>query len=1011
MTSTTELGDHFADEVLAAYRDLGYSAQPNVNLGGHAIDVTAIGTMVGFGPVRLAIECKTARENVRTRTGKDEATKWAAEVADLRRANLIDAAVMVSRLGFTRAAKEVLDHNSIKHLTLDELKLSAIPFEPFAVRYASEYDEWSSERKHLFVLPQMESSDLSKQFVSRCGRLTVGATSHSLDNLDEFFLRTEAPIGWIRDPGTSPRRLALVADFGSGKTSYLLHLLRLLCDRWLSDRSWPIPIYVPMGDYPDFDDIAEVLLRECARQGIDIKGGTESLLRLFRAGRVVLLLDGIDETTTQGNLSQACRRFEKIAGFGGGIGKALVTCRRTLFRDAGDEVRARIGGPTPDSLLIDAMGPSFSLLELEEFGPKDVTEFVRRSSSHPEDLLRIISWNENLSELCRTPVFLSMIVRLKKEVLSLRASPATLYESFVQSWIEHENKSTNSLGPGEKRLLVEELAFAMNQSQRNDVTRDVLLRLLAREPRLSHQALEWAEQDIRNCTFLTRDRFGTIRFLHKSIQAFLLAKSIARRVKTAESVEDLADALGDECVGERLYLKGGGHWEFLRSLLSREEICQGLAMCRGKSLKVVGYAATNLLAIALYNGMHIIDASRLAIHGLSVNARSLNDVDLTGTALAYSSFGYCTFTRVSLRRARFEETTFRATSFDDVDFDGADLSGLDFDPGIHIKSIAQHDDWVMVGSFSGWVQYFKGGRLQRQEAHHHGVVASIEASRSGLAVTAGYTDRLIRVSDISSGVAAYEFDYGLRANSVAASFDPLGRFLAHAELFGQVNLVDTGTWKTLWSRDFGKYLLWIGWHRGNLLVATSGNVVSLNATTGEPIFHFPVGVQSNGEFALSGDLLAVGGGCPDGSEGVTVHSIPDGKAAFEWKCSDDYYVSALGFVDSRRVVAAACPSGFFGLRDAAEQPPDAESGSTRPRLFVIDLERRVVGAMEFGEMVSAMCSNPDRVLLGCETGVVYSMSPGNFAPSPIISSGAFAKAVSLTGAGSADDFEKTLRRL
>jgi hypothetical protein len=90
------------------------------------------------------------------------------------------------------------------------------------------------------------------------------------------------------------RRVVLLGDYGAGKSMTLLYLYRKLAARYRSGKSPQFPVYLNLRDHYGQTEPAEVLERHARAVGFEHPA---HLVRAWRAGYVVLLLDGFDEVT------------------------------------------------------------------------------------------------------------------------------------------------------------------------------------------------------------------------------------------------------------------------------------------------------------------------------------------------------------------------------------------------------------------------------------------------------------------------------------------------------------------------------------------------------------------------------------------------------------------------------------------------------------------------------------------------------------------------------------------
>lgn len=96
---------------------------------------------------------------------------------------------------------------------------------------------------------------------------------------------------------TDAQRLVLLGDYGIGKSMTLRHLFQELRKRHLRGDTPSFPVYLNLRDHFGQTDPAEILERHARIIGFP---QPLHLVRVWRAGYVILFLDGFDEITTIG---------------------------------------------------------------------------------------------------------------------------------------------------------------------------------------------------------------------------------------------------------------------------------------------------------------------------------------------------------------------------------------------------------------------------------------------------------------------------------------------------------------------------------------------------------------------------------------------------------------------------------------------------------------------------------------------------------------------------------------
>ena len=163
----------------------------------------------------------------------------------------------------------------------------------------------------------------------------------------------------------------MLADYGSGKSMTLREIYRELRRRYHTRRTSRFPIYLNLRDHFGQTKPTEVLERHGRRVGF---ANPSHLVRAWRSGYVILLIDGFDELTTLGiqglwkklqeiryRAMEVVRRF--IREQPNGVGAVLTG--RAHFFDSDKERRNALG-----------IGYEFHELTLNEFNDEQIKRYL-----------------------------------------------------------------------------------------------------------------------------------------------------------------------------------------------------------------------------------------------------------------------------------------------------------------------------------------------------------------------------------------------------------------------------------------------------------------------------------------------------------------------------------------------------------------------------------------------------------------------------------------------------------
>lgn len=255
--------------------------------------------------------------------------------------------------------------------------------------------------------PTADQREVAKQHHSLVNALSFSQfQSKLIDAASYLNLRDNYPFGSVRDPATgSPRteieyvpldllqpdarklwsvsairdavldggRFVILGDYGAGKSMTLRELYRELRVAYFKQKTTKFPIYLNLRDHHGQPNPAEVLERHARNIGFP---NPSHLVRAWRAGYALLIIDGFDEVATLGiqgiwkrlhdtryRAMQAARELTRDQPTGVG----LVMAGRAHFFDSEKERRSALG---LSSLVIE--------LTLNEFSDDQIQKYLEK---------------------------------------------------------------------------------------------------------------------------------------------------------------------------------------------------------------------------------------------------------------------------------------------------------------------------------------------------------------------------------------------------------------------------------------------------------------------------------------------------------------------------------------------------------------------------------------------------------------------------------------------------------
>jgi len=374
-------------------------------------------------------------------------------------------------------------------------------------------------------------------------------------------------------------RLVIVGEAGSGKTTFLrfvaLTLARSLRERkpglarkklgWLPE-PFLVPLFIPLGAFgyylqglPPEEKAAanpELLFNYLLHHYRDLNLPRDFFLKRLEKGRFLVLLDGLDEvsrfpdrTFVSEVIAQFARRYHQ--------NRYIVTCRPEGYVGA-----AQLSGfhradlePLRWEEVVEFIRRWNVVVERQKHGGKLPGSALRRAEDNAADLIHRIEATPAVREMAHNPLLLTVIAVIHYTVGTIPERRAELYERCVEvllGWdiarIKFGTRVTEYPGIEElslktRGLLLEEVAFWMQEREQREVRRRELERLLlprfrtgpGRDREAEEKAgtfLDWVVQR----SYLMRETGEMMAFTHRAFQEYLAARRISRRDDLLEYV-------------------------------------------------------------------------------------------------------------------------------------------------------------------------------------------------------------------------------------------------------------------------------------------------------------------------------------------------------------------------------------------------------------------------------------------------------------------------------------------
>ncbi len=585
---SSKSGKEFERKVAEAYEALGYRVVPNTQVAGRQTDLLVKKDIAGAASVTLAIECKDHGRPI----GCSAVDAFSSRVVAQCTAGKITAGVMVSRNGFTSDATAAAEAQ--KQVTL--FSLEQLASQIFDVRHALRdlVERYKAEQIFHDYLPlKVEVQDWSRQAKDA--------------KTEEFAPLMKQMISFDGNKGIGV--MIVLADFGAGKTTLLRNIEYHRAKAHLEGEDTRLPLFVQLRDFSDTQDVSS-LLRASFHDAYyrDIPLG--SLWQRIESGNFYLLLDGFDEMVDRSDAARRLELFHTLLPLlrshspvvltsrpsylveqgelealvaelssehkrppraikGGSHSKVVAeTLRRKLSEDIQEADRRPRSQETLDARQVRVLRlKKLDWPQVEEFVALHADALADISVSAPE-VLAFIDRTYDLTDLATRPMLLRLIVStvvlggIDLGDTSRHYGASGLYEMYTHAKLEVDIEKLRGKSGGldvdTRRHLAEALALEMFGTKSLEVDFHSILERLLNEDTdlqsaLARSRLSTAEiaTDLAARSFVTLDRSGTCRFIHKSFRGFFVARVLK------EALPEINPMFEEPLEQEVLYFIGG----------------------------------------------------------------------------------------------------------------------------------------------------------------------------------------------------------------------------------------------------------------------------------------------------------------------------------------------------------------------------------------------------------------------------------------------------------------------
>lgn len=628
----------------------------------------------------------------------------------------ISQIVVVTNAKIGDSCSDYIEKNNIVIRTKEELLRRLFDYEPYRadlVRYA-------------------KSEQLSKHYIEVYGTdfLPKGAVTHRTNELDqnenrseyeyvnvdedfnvypEYFEYDENKYNEECDSVDTPKlllkeyvnrfmvskykALLILGDYGSGKTSFCYTYALELLDNFIQNKANYLPLLIKLRGYNKAVGLCQ-LLTDYFVNDLGINNfNVASLKLLLKNLNIVLIFDGYDEVAKKVDFDIKYDVLKEICSLVESGTKIIVTCRPNYFQNESEFKQIFQNSHFPYE---PGEKPLLNFLEnsIEDLSPDQINYYIDsydeelcESNISKAEFLRTIANTHDLTDLAKRPFLLYMIVCTLPKILqgekgktNTKINASKLYSVYTNSWIQREDRKNKTLiKQSDKELFCKELAFELYVSNSVSLSYRDFPKTIKRHFKDVNRIedIDYFSHDIQSCSFLTSDRSGDFKFIHKSFMEYFVADRIVEKIirfldeskKGKNKVNEINSILGSTFLSMEICL-------FVQDILDiQKTTIQNISDYFADANSI---AKSNILSLLSKTDINM--ASFFLHHDIS-------DVELSRVDFSNTVFHGEIIQKLSFENAQFYNVTFNRVTFIDCDFSGTifekckmeDLKFLDCD--------------------------------------------------------------------------------------------------------------------------------------------------------------------------------------------------------------------------------------------------------------------------------------------------------------------------------------------
>jgi energy-coupling factor transporter ATP-binding protein EcfA2 len=264
-------------------------------------------------------------------------------------------------------------------------------------------------------------------------------TDECINEYNKKFLLQEYVLNWLEH--NELLSLAVLGDFGSGKTTFARNITKIIAQEYLIEPSTNyLPVKIELRNFPYANGIEDIIQKSMMIKGLEPK----FYLPIMKNGRILYILDGLDEMSAQVKRTLVINNAIELGRLALNDNKIIVTSRTHFFKNREDEKMVlNISRPTYNTgFILKPKSDAVNIVYLDGFNKNDIKEYLQcHFSDRWQEFYDILCSIYNLSELSERPILLNLIVQILPELKSKSTKQITissLYEIVIDNWISRD---------------------------------------------------------------------------------------------------------------------------------------------------------------------------------------------------------------------------------------------------------------------------------------------------------------------------------------------------------------------------------------------------------------------------------------------------------------------------------------------------------------------------------------------------------------------------------------------